>query len=63
MLDYWRFLLRKSVKNEKGVTMIEYVFVVAAVIAMGVALFTSNNEGTLGQVLKGKLDGSVQKIK
>lgn len=62
MLTYARFLLRQHVKSERGTAMIEYVFVVAAVVAIGVLLFSDGDTG-LGATLKTKFDNAIGKIK
>lgn len=64
MLVYWRFLLRKYIKSERGTSFIEYIFVIAAIISTAYALFFTYNKGdkTLGEILAAKFKAAIGKI-
>lgn len=60
-LEYLRYLLHRYVKNEKGVTMIEWIFVFSAVVTVGYILFGQEHKQGTGAKLYDLLRNSFKK--
>ena len=62
-LEYIKYILRRYIKNEKGVTILEWLFVLSAVLTVALLLFGKPHKPSWGAAMYWKMIAVFKKIK